>query len=81
MPIQQQKPINIGFPPVLISFMIFVFNPIADIASTIKNLLSVLIGENTLAFTPSETAIVVMIDAATKYKINMGNICFRDTFF
>jgi len=44
MPAQQQKPVKIGFPPVLISFTIFVFNPMADMAITIKNLLRSLIG-------------------------------------
>ena len=44
-------------------------------------MLSVLIGENTSDLTPTETAIVVITDAATKYKINIGKICFNDTCF
>jgi len=38
--VQQQKPIRIGFPPFLTSFIIFVFKPIAHIAIEIKNLAS-----------------------------------------
>lgn len=37
--VQQQSPSKIGFPPVLISFTMSVFIPIADIAIMIKNLL------------------------------------------
>ena len=37
MDIQQHIPIKIGFPPVLISFIILVFKPIAAIAIIIKN--------------------------------------------
>lgn len=81
MPVQQQNPMTIGLPPVLTSLTMSVFRPIAAIASTIKNLLSSLIGENTLAFTPMETAIVVITDAATKYSIKKGKICFKLTFF
>lgn len=66
MPIQQQNPIKIGLPPVLISFIISVLSPIALMASTIKNLLKVFIGENMLEFAPSETETVVMTDAAIK---------------
>ena len=39
IPIQQQSPIKIGFPPVFTSLMMLVFRPIAAIAMTIKNLL------------------------------------------
>ena len=81
MPVQQQKPIKIGFPPVFINFTISVFKPIADIASTIKNLLSILIGENTPELTPSESASVVITDAPTKYSINIGKICINETLF
>lgn len=38
--IQQQNPIIIGFPPFFINLIISVFNPMALIAITIKNLLS-----------------------------------------
>ena len=78
---QQQNPRIIGFPPVLISLTIFVLRPMAAIARIIKNLLSSFIGEKTEAFTPSDKAIVVIIEANIKYKINIGKICFRLTDF
>ena len=81
IPIQQQNPIILGFPPVFISLTMSVFRPIAAIASTMKNLLSSLIGENTPALTPRDSAIVVMMEAATKYRIKNGKICFKLTFF
>ena len=43
-----------------------VFKPTAHMARTMKNLLSVLRGENTDAETPREVAIVVMTEASTK---------------
>lgn len=55
-----------GLPPVLMSFTMFVFKPTAHMARTMKNLLSVLRGENTDAETPREVAIVVMTEASTK---------------
>ena len=70
---QQQKPMKIGLPPVLTSFTILVFMPIAAIAITIKNLDSVLSGVNTPAGTPTVVHTVVMMDASTKYRINIGN--------
>lgn len=66
MPTQQQKPKASGLPPVLMSFTMFVFKPTAHMARTMKNLLSVLRGENTDAETPREVAIVVMTEASTK---------------
>ena len=81
IPVQQQKPRIIGFPPVFISFTIFVFRPIAAIANTMKNLLSSFIGEKTEELTPKDKAIVVIIEARIKYKINIGKICFRLTVF
>ena len=47
--------------------------PIAAIAITMKNLDSVLSGVNTPAGTPTVVHTVVMMDASTKYKINIGN--------
>ena len=47
--------------------------PIAAIAITIKNLDSVLSGVNTPAGTPTVVHTVVMMDASTKYRINIGN--------
>ena len=70
---QQQNPMKIGLPPVLTSFTILVFMPIAAIAITIKNLDSVLSGVNTPAGTPTVVHTVVMMDASTKYRINIGN--------
>ena len=81
IPIQQLAPIIIGFPPVLISLMISVFNPIAAIAITIKNLLSSLNGVKKLVDTPQPTAIVVISDAPIKYRIKNGKILFNSTFF
>jgi len=63
IPSQQQKPIKIGFPPVLISFIIFVFRPIADIDITIKNLLRFLIGA---VISTGRLNTVVTTDASTK---------------
>ena len=45
MPTQQQAPKARGAPPVLMSLTISVFSPMAAMASTMKNLLSVLMGE------------------------------------
>lgn len=44
MPTQQQAPKARGAPPVLMSLTISVFSPMAAMASTMKNLLSVLMG-------------------------------------
>ena len=59
MPTQQQAPKARGAPPVLMSLTISVFSPMAAMASTMKNLLSVLMGEKTLASTPKWTATAV----------------------
>ena len=64
--IQQHAPIINGFVPVLISFTMSVFSPIAAIAITIKNLLNILNGAKKSAGTEHETAIVVIIEAITK---------------
>ena len=45
----------------------------AVIAITMRNLLSVLRGENTAAFTPSAVKIVVMRLATMNQRINIGN--------
>ena len=66
MPTQQNIPRNSGFPPVFISFTIFVFNPTALIARTMKNLLSVFSGSKKLTETPFPTAIVVITEAKIK---------------
>ena len=80
MPSQQQKPINIGFAPDLISFTILVFKPIAAIAIMMKNLLSSLSGEKKLFGTPRETETVVITEARTKKMIKNGKIFLRLTF-
>ena len=81
IPHQQQNPSKIGLPPVLISFTMFVFNPTALIATTIRNLLSVLNGVKKPDGTPRYTQTVVMTDASTKYKMKKGKICFREIVF
>ena len=58
MPTQQQKPIKMGLPPVLISFTILVLRPMAHMDSTMKNLLKVAI--------PMFKATVVITEASTK---------------
>ena len=73
MEIQQQAPRIIGLVPDLTNFTISVWSPIAAIARIMKNLLNSLNGTNTFASTPKFTASVVIIEAITKYKINIGN--------
>ena len=80
MPAQQLAPIRMGLPPVFTSFTMSVFRPMADIAITIKNLLSCLKGENTPEETPRLTATVVIRDAPIKYRIKKGKIFFNATF-
>lgn len=76
IPTQQQKPIRIGLPPDLMSLTILVLRPIAAIAITIKNLLTVLNGEKKASETPNDVATVVMSDAAMKNRIKNGKIFF-----
>lgn len=66
IPIQQQRPIKSGLPPVLTSFTMLVLRPMAAMASTMKNLESSLIGAKKSAGTPIEAAMVVMMEAAMK---------------
>lgn len=66
MPIQQEKPINRGFPPVLISFTMSVLRPMAAMAIIIKNLLKVLAGAKNSSARPKCDAMVVMTDARMK---------------
>ena len=77
MPTQQIAPRASGFPPVFISFTTLLFRPIAPMAMTIRNLLSILSGSNTLASTPADTTIVVIKEATTKYNTNIGNARFK----
>ena len=63
---QQQAPRMSGLPPVFMSFTILLFNPIAAIAITMKNLLRAFSGAKRFALTPRLTAIVVISDARTK---------------
>lgn len=74
MPSQQQAPIKSGFPPVFTNVIISLLSPTAAIAITIRNLLSVFNGVKTAALMPNLSAIVVISDAAMKYKIKKGNI-------
>lgn len=76
MLIQQQNPRNIGFAPLFTSLTMLVFIPIAAIAITMRNLLSVLSGSNTSALTPQLTAIVVITDAPIKNNMKNGKIFF-----
>ena len=66
MPAQQLPPSRIGLPPVLISLTISVFNPMAAMAITIKNLLSCLKGAKMPDERPHRTATVVISDAPIK---------------
>lgn len=72
IPIQQQKPSSKGFEPVFTSFTMLVFSPTALIARIMKNLLKDFSGEKNSTGTPKEEAIVVMTEAITKYRINIG---------
>ena len=58
-----------------------VLSPIATIARIIKNLLKVLNGTKTDELTPILSASVVIIDAAIKYKINVGKDFDKETLF
>lgn len=66
IPIQQQKPITIGFPPLFTNFTISVLSPIAAIARIIKNLLKSLKGEKKEVETPIFVAMVVIREAKIK---------------
>ena len=66
IPAQQQAPMARGRPPVLMSLTMSVLSPMAAIERTMKNLLRVLMGENTEASTPKWMATVVMREAAMK---------------
>lgn len=68
------KPKEYRFCSAFTSLTIFVFIPIAAIAITIRNLLSVFKGSNRSAFTPQLTAIVVIIDAPIKNSMKNGKI-------
>ena len=63
---QQESPRIMGFPPVLTSFIISVFNPIAPIASTIMNFDRSLKGEKRDSSSPMDVSIVVAREARTK---------------
>lgn len=70
---QQPKPSAMGFPPFFTSLTMSVFSPMAVMAMTMKNLLSVLSGANTDALTPRVVQIVVIRLATMNHKINIGN--------
>ena len=80
MPTQQTPPRSKGFPPVFTSFTISVFNPMAAIAITIKNLLSVFSGAKNAEETPKFVATVVITLAKTNHKMKKGNIFFKENF-
>ena len=60
IPHQHDAPIIIGFPPVLMSWITLLFNPMAAIAIIIINFDNSLIGWNTSALTPICMQSVVM---------------------
>lgn len=64
--IQQQNPMNNGFPPVFINLMMLLLSPIAAMAKTIKNLLSILTGAKKAEGTPKLPATVVITAARIK---------------
>lgn len=69
MDTQQINPMKIGFAPVFTREMISVLRPIAAIAMTIKNLLR---SFNGLVMEAGRAKTVVMMDASTKNKMNIG---------
>ena len=75
MPSQQQAPMKMSLPPVLISLIRSVFRPIAAIAQMMKNLDSSLKGWKTAASTPDKVAIVVMMEARTNKRIKKPHLC------
>ena len=79
MPAQQASPIRSGLPPVLTSLTKSVLRPIAAIAIMIKNLESSLNGVKNSAEIQAEMETVVMTEAAIKYRMKNGKICFRLT--
>lgn len=74
MPAQQQNPIKIGLPPVLISFTRSVFRPMAAIAMTMRNLDSSLKGEKKAELTPAWVQTVAIRDARMKNRMKKGKI-------
>lgn len=69
MDTQQTNPMKIGFVPVFIRETMFVLRPMAAIAMTIKNLLR---SFNGLVTVPGRAKTVVITDASTKNKMNIG---------
>lgn len=75
-----------GFPPVLMSFIIFVFRPIADIARIIKNLLNSFKNLNIKLMAERFSAgiktwhKVVINEAAINQRMNHGKIFFKLKF-
>ena len=74
MATQQQKPVKIGFPPVLTSCTMLVFIPTAAMAMMMRNLLRSFSGPVTLA---GSWHTVVMTAASTKKSTKKGKIFFR----
>ena len=73
-----------GFPPRFTNLTRFVFNPMAPIAITIRNLLSRFRYEKTVKAVDNTTPVqkpvsrVVAMEARIKYKINMGKMFLID---
>lgn len=78
IPIQQHKPMKMGFPPVRINFIILVFKPMAPMAMMIKNLDSSFNGWKTEADTPTDVHTVVIMEARMKKRIKNGKIFFNE---
>lgn len=70
---QQQRPNINGRPPVLTSFTMLVFKPMATMAQTINNLLRALKRLKASAGTSKDVATVVIPDANKKKRIEVGN--------
>ena len=67
-----------GLPPDFTSFTRSVFRPMAAMAMMMKNLESVFSGANTAASAPAATAMVVMMLATRKNRMNIGKARFSE---
>lgn len=81
MPAQHTAPKAIGLPPDFTSSTRLLFRPMAAMAMVMKNLLSSFSGAKTSAETPAIPARVVITEAITKYRRNIGNARFRLKLF
>ena len=77
MATQQHAPKTMGFAPDFTRPTRSVFRPIAIIAITMKYYESIFNGLNNVGSTPAVVATVVMIEATTNHRMNIGNARFR----